>query len=812
MNSLDYSWSIVTKIDLLESQMIDVKQIEDAFNELMANNISKVYEGWYLEALREQLTTKIIPEFWLRTSKKSSDNYTTYTYMFKAVQYLHNQFVKWLDNCLIDSLFQKNFDRIVSFQTKMKTLLKSLLLSSLEPHFNDCILVTYSYGFLVSRNMNELKQSFSDVSKDENGLDISDVHPDPCCQGFQGNSNLNESEISGDGKDWSIIENKEENCKCDQVLKLFVDMNKYLRDMDLLEVICSDAVSSVIHTHIEKYILQKCQKSFEVLFLNKLENWIQTTVIGWTRMVIGDDLSQIGRTSNERLMYFMYETYSEIRIKQMFDIIIEFPDSEPALEDLKECLQKCHGSRAKVIQSIKSSFEARLLHPGVSTNDILTAYIQTIKSLKVLDPSGVILQLVCDPIKKYLKEREDTVRCIITALTDETSELVPELAKEPPQSLDDGNLMNDDEYISKNWRTWKPDPVDAAKLTYSSKSIRFFDIVSILVNIYESKDLFVEEYQRLFAQRFLQNFDCNVDHERRNLELLTLRFGESDLHSCEVMLQDISSSKRIDNRINAGEIEAYHFTQFPIKCLIISAQFWPDKLGLTSTDEANKIKLPSAVNKAIETYTKAFETIKGSRTLNWLKHFGIVELDLEFNDRKMTFNVSPIHATIIYHFQEKNCWSLSELSQCISVPTAVVRRKMTLWQNKGIIKETGTDKYVLIEEQSVDSDKGPSKGSLGDDYEEYLDESIEDALGNPNSEKQDIEEMMLKVYWSFIENMLTNLNSVSLERMHSMLQMFALQRSNEGQLTIQQLRHFLDKQVKEQKLVYSMGQYKLANN
>lgn len=54
--------------------------------------------------------------------------------------------------------------------------------------------------------------------------------------------------------------------------------------------------------------------------------------------------------------------------------------------------------------------ETRLLHPGVSTMDILTAYVATIKSLKVLDPSGLLLETVTYPIHQYLRSREDTVR------------------------------------------------------------------------------------------------------------------------------------------------------------------------------------------------------------------------------------------------------------------------------------------------------------------------------------------------------------------------------------------------------------------
>ena len=48
-------------------------------------------------------------------------------------------------------------------------------------------------------------------------------------------------------------------------------------------------------------------------------------------------------------------------------------------------------------------FEQRLLHPGANTADIITQYISSIRSLKILDSSGVILEWVCDPVRRYLK-------------------------------------------------------------------------------------------------------------------------------------------------------------------------------------------------------------------------------------------------------------------------------------------------------------------------------------------------------------------------------------------------------------------------
>lgn len=45
----------------------------------------------------------------------------------------------------------------------------------------------------------------------------------------------------------------------------------------------------------------------------------------------------------------------------------------------------------------------RLLHPGADTKVILTQYVSTIKCLRIVDPPGVLLFKVADPIRRYLR-------------------------------------------------------------------------------------------------------------------------------------------------------------------------------------------------------------------------------------------------------------------------------------------------------------------------------------------------------------------------------------------------------------------------
>lgn len=84
---------------------------------------------------------------------------------------------------------------------------------------------------------------------------------------------------------------------------------------------------------------------------------------------------------------------------------------------MKQCLHYT-GQHSKLVDSFVSSLRYRLLTAGASTNDILHQYISTIKALRTVDPTGVFLETVAEPVRDYLRGRKDTIKCIVTMLTD----------------------------------------------------------------------------------------------------------------------------------------------------------------------------------------------------------------------------------------------------------------------------------------------------------------------------------------------------------------------------------------------------------
>ncbi|KAL0103028.1 hypothetical protein PUN28_018377 [Cardiocondyla obscurior] len=606
----------------------------------------------------------------------------------------------------------------------------------------------------------------------------------------QADISINEVQCSGCGQEI-------ENCRCQVIVYMFHETNRKLITLELLERLVGNVLTSLIHIRIENHVILTCDKSFDVSQLILLENWLETVVMNWLIRVysggfsktvtLSDEVRQAINKFKQKLSHFLYETYTNIRIDHLFNIIIEYPESQPAVDDLRICLERTD-KRKVLVKNLQEAIKTRLLHAGVNTPDIVTAYIAAIKALKHLDPTGVLLEAVTEPIKCYLRSREDTVRSVVNSLLDDSpSELADELVKGECLQLDDGSA--DDE--TEDWEKWMPDPVDADPAKSTQRKVS--DIISTLVNVYGSQDLFVNEYRTLLADRLLSQLNYHTEREIRHLELLKRRFGENQLHYCEVMLKDVYDSKRIDGNIHSDTTYNLQRELFPTSALILSAQFWPP------FKEDWKLKLPSLVQNQLNKYVKAFEALKGNRTLCWKPHLGNVSLEIELKDRKLDINVTPVHATIILHFQDKNEWTLKDLAEVMHAPPTVLRRKMAFWVSQGLLKETSTDVFVLQEEST-------SKNRLPSDIVE--EEETESAMASASDQREE----ELQVFWSYIVGMLTNLDSLPIERIHQMLKMFASQGPGAVECGLPELRQFLDRKVREHQLLLSGSYYRLPKS
>ncbi|CAH1389815.1 unnamed protein product [Nezara viridula] len=720
-------------------------------------------ESLVINKIEEDMRENVAPAFWSEFYFLEDDPEKNFIRFKNAVAELNAKYLSYLPTMhrLEEMRLILNYDEPIYGETNLLVILKLIIRTVLHsqlpiPKYQTVIEEFYKLSFKV----------FYNADKSSRGL--------PLCD-------LNESgEDERCGGCYEI-----EQCRCDAIINDFHTTNRILIQLELLERLAGEVLTSLIHKQIENHVQETCKGSFNQSFISPLEKWLDTVVVGWlTRLYSsGPESPTLKEKLNvfkQKLKHLLYETYTRLRIDQLFTIIIDYPESEAAVDDLRLCLDKTD-LRGYLVERLQAALQQRLLHPGVNTPDIITAYVHSIRALRGLDPSGLLLDTVTHPVRQYLRCREDTMRCVVMSLTDEgpDGDLADELAR--------GEAIKED--LAENWETWTPPHIDT--VVKSNKEKQSWDIISMLVTVYGSKEMFVHEYRNLLADRLLTQYSYNTEKEIRYLELLKLRFGDSQLHYCEVMLKDIHDSKRINTHLHSEPNFGLSKQEFRCTCMILSAQFWPPFKEET-------LQLPQKIKDHLDVYTKAFETLKGNRTLNWKPHLGSVSLEIELKNRTLNLTVSPTQAAIIWYFQDKIQWTIDELSSILLIPPTILRRRIAFWQSQGLIKETTTDTFCLTEEPTT----GKGLKGIPDVCEDEETESI-------TASAHDQREEELQVFWSYIVGMLTNLDSLPPERIHQMLKMFAAQGPTGVDCSLQQLKHFLDRKVREHKLLFSGGYYKL---
>jgi anaphase-promoting complex subunit 2 len=272
-----------------------------------------------------------------------------------------------------------------------------------------------------------------------------------------------------------------------------------------------------------------------------------------------------------------------------------------------------------------------------------------------MDSSDLLLNFVAAPVRLYLKGRKDTVRCVVSALTEgKGSELHGELRK--GGSLEYGPDEDDEDGgPGENWepRRRNPDLAEAGS--------RGLDVLALLVSIYGSTDLFVSDYRSVLADKLLMtNLDCRADQELVTLELLKIRFGEEALHCCEVMLRDLEESRRTNATLLQQQQRQQQQRQqqqqrgadeeedeVPFDCLIVSEHYWPAL-------QSDPLTLPPRIAKSVASYQSAYATAKKPRKLHVAPQLGLVDIDLEFDDGSVhNFLVTPVQASLAMFLAEE---------------------------------------------------------------------------------------------------------------------------------------------------------------
>ncbi|KAI1775258.1 hypothetical protein F4818DRAFT_44353 [Hypoxylon cercidicola] len=492
-----------------------------------------------------------------------------------------------------------------------------------------------------------------------------------------------------------------------------------------------------------------------------------------------------------------------LRIDELFDIIINWPDSEGGIDDLRYAVTTPQ-RRLQLTDAFSATLQRRLLHAGRSTLDILRTYISMIRTFHKLDHSRVLLDRVAYSLQLYLCTREDTVRIIVTGLLASQEEVNSEVRKTKLVELVE-LLQRDSDYSSERqdeeWDDleWIPAPVDAGSNYKRRKSE---DVIGTLIGALGSPEVFIKEFQSIIGERLLSE-QIGFKQEVGVLDLLKKRFGEASLQACDVMIKDIQDSTRLDGVIHRGAVNRPENLKqdWTIHARILSRLYWPE-VG------EERFNLPSSVTEMQKMYETIFERVKPSRKIKWLNHLGQATVELELEDRTISEKVRTYEATVINAFSEENAssWTFDGLWMKLEMDEDLLTAALQFWEKKHVLRKLPDDTYVVIERLS-DADQSSSDRAAQSSNLPVVDthpatpRKAKAGMSEKEKEKR-------QVYWQFIVGMLTNSSpTMPLGQISMMMKMLIADGfpwSNE------ELQEFLGEKIADGELEIVGGKYKLV--
>lgn len=329
-----------------------------------------------------------------------------------------------------------------------------------------------------------------------------------------------------------------------------------------------ETVHKVFYRGIERCVFGLCSAKYDSPMTEILDRWKELVLLPWLRVIEGRRLEGQCKCAKGRgiesltglVNLVIDENYVRARINELYDIIADFPESMCAVNELRATLSRTQQHQL-LARSLRSTLQRRLLHSGANSSQIIDVYISTIKVLRILDPRDILLDVVARPVRVYLQRRKDTVRCIVANLTDELSgELYEELHRIDAPQVD--YVGDSEDEIAEAGIDWAPRS-NKSRLANSSS---VGDILSMLISIYGTKEIFVNEYRFMLADKLIAKTGLyETARELKNLELLKFRFGDASLHHCEIMLRDVEDSKRLNKHVSSEFLQA----------TVVSQVFWP---------------------------------------------------------------------------------------------------------------------------------------------------------------------------------------------------------------------------------------------
>ena len=430
-------------------------------------------------------------------------------------------------------------------------------------------------------------------------------------------------------------------------------------------------ISLSLNAHVTNCHSLLIQLFYQTSFLNSASKYIKILISlefhnysTHLQKFIGQRLTSLLSLSKHFLNVEMVEAFSDTLLpslikhccvehhwRNLFSLIVNYPNSIPRLSELKHLLKST--KHPTTFEHFEYELHSRFLHPGSSTSEILTLYLSATQTLYALGCHYHIIDFISNIIFAYLKGRDDTFRCIISSFLAQNS------CKQVPGQHDENvNPLLDLYRYDGGEEKYLPSFFTGSSCSEIHPSTE--DFVSIFTNIYGSKELFISEYRSLLADRILSNFEFDLTSEFVNLSKLEAKFGESYFTYCQVMLKDIGFSLELQDRLSKS---SSYFS--PLIGYVLSHNFWPNFLG-------DSIMVPEALQHIFTEFKTEFESLKLKRTLEWKFHVGLVELEVNLKGKTFCYSVNPLHAIVLLHFKHKTIWILKDMASMLKVASFIL--------------------------------------------------------------------------------------------------------------------------------------------
>ncbi|KAI6237819.1 Anaphase-promoting complex subunit 2 [Aphelenchoides besseyi] len=508
-------------------------------------------------------------------------------------------------------------------------------------------------------------------------------------------------------------------------------------------------------------------------------------------------------SAEQTFFEFAYRAYIKQLCNYSFEIFIEhYPETMLLVKEMRSLMksQDWYG-RDILLKNICQSIRTRLLHVGINTHAILTAYARSVESLISFDESFVLVHKVCDLIKKYVKTRPDTVRKIIQFITTEkpgefSTNIIQLVDRENLLNVNDEYVLMSDEATAERWHNWQPDPADANP-TESRLFRESADVFNMLVSIYDCRDLFVKEYQRLLANNLISNgWGRQMDSESRYLDHMKKRFTDGELNQCEVMLKDIrDSAKLYSSAVDNGMV-------IPFLPQIVSYVFWPE------IKKDVKFKRIQPFDEYAEKYCKIFEKKRQSRTIHWYNDYGsCIRMEVKVGSCNMDVEVPLSYAQTLIPFLKKATIKVDDLSEELEMERSLLLKRLEWWKERGVLVNLPKAEEATwsVVQSSSKMERATKQFKFCVTSEDQQDSDDEEEAEVPIEEQAD----SLEQYWLYTKNLLLYHSSKDLltpAKLATMYKMF----SSPGKPTptVEAVMIFMARKAKQNLVLYENGSYK----